>query len=107
MNRLIAKSTIVPKRWYSIKLPTQEPVKPRISEFSHALYNTLMISLSTFFILNIVYNKLEYNEVESNLKIKSQELESKIQSIVDEKEKELKQIQMSNDSWIRKLKFWK
>lgn len=106
INRLITRSNIVSKRCYTIKLPTQEPVKPRISEFSHALYNTLMISLSTFFVLNIVYNKLEYNEVESKLKLKSQELENKIQSLVNEKDKELKLIQSKNHSWISKLKFW-
>ncbi|RCK58805.1 hypothetical protein Cantr_07316 [Candida viswanathii] len=75
------------RRCYTIKLPYDEPVKPRISQFSHALYNTLMISLSTFFLLNIWYNKLEYKEVEANLKLKSQELESRIQAIVTRRKK--------------------
>ena len=82
-------------------------MKPRLSQFSHALYNTLMISLSTFFLFNIVYNNLQYQEIEQELKLKSTTLENQIQTIVDEKDKQLKQEQeSSNKRWIHKLKFW-
>ena len=66
-----------------------------------------MISLSTFFLFNIVYNNLQYQEIEQELKLKSTTLENQIQTIVDEKDKQLKQEQeSSNKRWIHKLKFW-
>ena len=109
-NTLIKRSIITPKRFHTIKLPhqiNQDPVKPRLSQFSHALYNTLMISLSTFFLFNIVYNNLQYQEIEQELKLKSTTLENQIQTIVDEKDKQLQQEQeSSNKRWIHKLKCW-
>ena len=50
---------------------------------------------------------MQYQEIEQELKLKSTTLENQIQTIVDEKDKQLKQEQeSSNKRWIHKLKFW-
>lgn len=93
-----------PKSYSTIIPETNiEPPKPKISQFSHAIFNTLTISLTTYLLLHTVWTNLEYKEVEADLVAKSNDLEFQIQTIVSElKQQELKKRQ----SWFGKLKFW-
>lgn len=89
-------STIIPE-------PSVNPAKPKISQFGHAIFNTVTISLTTYLLLHSLWTNLEYREVEADLVAKSNDLESQVHTIVTElKQEELKKRQ----SWVGKLKFW-
>ncbi|KAL6451750.1 hypothetical protein SBY92_003058 [Candida maltosa Xu316] len=65
-----------------------------------------MMSISTFFLLNIIYNNLIYQDIEQDLRSKSEKLEQQIQEIVNQKNEQLTQYQEKNRGWLSKLKFW-
>ncbi|CAK9441173.1 uncharacterized protein LODBEIA_P50420 [Lodderomyces beijingensis] len=104
LQRQSVKNQIWHRRYRSINVhnPSSPPFsKPKISQFGHAIFNTLTISLTTYLLLNTIWTNLEYYEVENDLKLQSQEIESQIQAIVDEKNNE---IQKQRKGWFS---FWK
>lgn len=88
-----------------------QPSKPKISQFSHAIFNTLVMALGTYLFLNTVWTNSEYYELEKKFKQQSTELEQEIQALVDLKNNELQhqqqQQQQQTQRWFRFLKFWK
>ena len=104
-SRIISHFRPISSRNYSTIIPdtSVQPSKPKLSQFSHAIFNTLTISLTTYLLLHTLWTNLEFNEVEADLVAKSNDLESQIQTIVTAlKQQELNKKQ----SWLGKLKFW-
>ncbi|CAI5759498.1 unnamed protein product [Candida verbasci] len=97
-------------RNYTIQLPKDHHsiyVKPKLSQFGHAIYNTFIISFITYIGLNVLWTHLESNDVKNSLELKSQNLESQIQNVVNLKNEELKANELKyNGHWYKKLKFW-
>lgn len=93
------------RRYSRTKFPEDGLVhdKVKLSQFKFPLYNTFLVASSVYIFLNTIWFKLEHDEREKQLEIKSKQIEDEIQQLVNKKLVELKEIVLENKSW---WKFW-
>lgn len=80
-------------RHYSVKFPQSveelQPQKPKVGQFKTPLFHTFLIASSTYMFLHMVGLALEHEE-EQKLYIQAEkELETEIQTLVDQKKLQL------------------